>query len=106
MIAFGFLVLVACLFVWGLWARRRHGGEITSAYRTALAIASAGAATAITGSVLPVYVIVRRSMFGGTIGDNLPPGASEDLLLQLVTVGGIISVVVAVNRLVDHSKSE
>jgi hypothetical protein len=45
-------------------------------------------------------------MLGGTIGDNLPPGASEDLLLQLVTVGGIISVVVAVNRLIDHTKSD
>ena len=43
---------------------------------------------------------------GGTIGDNLPPGASEDLLLNLVTVGGFITVVVAVNRLIEHSKSE
>jgi hypothetical protein len=105
-IALAFLVLVIGLFAWGLWARRRHGREITSAYRTMLAILAGGTATAITGSVLPVYVIVRRSMLGGTIGDNLPPGASEDLLLQLVTVGGIITVVVALNRLVEHSKSD
>ena len=90
----------------GLWTRRRHGGEITSAYRTALAIVSAGATTTITASVLPVYVIVRRNMLGGTIGDNLPPAASEELLLNLVTCGGIVSVVVALNRLVEHSKSD
>jgi len=65
-----------------------------------------GAGTAIIGSVLPVYVIVRRGMLGGTIGDNLPPGASEDLLLQLVTIGGIISVVVAMNRLIEHIRDE
>ena len=106
MIALAFLVVVVGLFAWGVWARRRHGGEVTSTYRTTLAILAAGAGTAVTGSVLPVYVIVRRSFMGGSIGDNLPPGASEDLLLNLVTIGGFITVVVAVNRLIEHSRSE
>lgn len=106
MIALAFLVVVVGLFAWGVWARKRHRGEVTSTYRTTLAILAAGTGTAVTGVALPVYVIVRRSVMGGTIGDNLPPGASEDLLLNLVTVGGVITVVVAVNRLIDHSKSE
>jgi hypothetical protein len=105
-IALVFLVVVVGLFAWGLWERRRHGGAVTSAYRTTLAILAAGAGTAVMGSVLPLYVIVRRGIMGGTIGDNLPPGASEDLLLNLVTVGAFITVVVAVNRLIEHSKSE
>jgi hypothetical protein len=105
-IALAFLVLVVGLFAWGVWARRHHGGDVTSTYRTTLAILAAGAATAIIGSWLPVYVILRRSMLGGTTGENLPPGASEDLLLNLVTVGGIITIVAAVNRLIDHSKSD
>ena len=106
MIALAFLVVVTGLFVFGIWSRRRHGGAVTSAYRTTLAIVAVGASTAIVGSMLPAYVIVRRSVFGGTIGDNLPPGASEDLLLNLVTVGGAITIVVALNRLLDHIRSE
>ena len=106
MIALAFLILVVGLFAWGVWARRRRGSGVTSTYRTSLAILAAGAGTAIIGGLLPVYVILRRGINGGTIGDNLPPGASEDLLLNLVTVGGVITIVVAVNRLIDHTRSD
>jgi hypothetical protein len=71
-IAFAFLVVVIGLFVWGLWARSRSHGEVTRTYRTTLAILAAGAGTAIAGSVLPVYVIARHSIMGGTLPPRPP----------------------------------
>ena len=113
MIALAFLVLVIGLFIWGLWARKLGSLGAQAPWRSDHEHLSHHAGdpvcrrrTAITGALLPVYVIVRRFVLGGTMVDNLPPGASEDLLLNLVTVGGIITIVVAVNRLIEHSKSD
>ena len=106
MFPLAFLVVVILLFVGGVWARRRRGLEVSSAYRTDLALLAAGCATASVGVLVPAYVVVRRGIYGGAIGDNLPHGVSEDVLLNLVIVGGAITIVAAVNRYLDRIKTE
>jgi len=104
-LALAFLVVVAALFFGGLWARRRRGVPATSAFRTTLFILAAGTGTAIVGSAVPLYVILLRGVRGGSIEANLPPGISEDVLLNLVIVGAGITIVAAVGRYLDHLDS-
>ena len=102
MFALAVLIVVLILFGVGIWGRRRCGLAVTGAYCTDLAILVAGTATALVTMGAPTYVIVRRAIYGGSIGDNLPAGVSEDGLLSLVIIGGGIMVVAAVVRYVQH----
>jgi hypothetical protein len=104
--ALGLLVVVILLFAGGLWARRRCGLPITSAYRSDMAILAGGSGLALVGVIVPAYVIVKRAIYGGTIGDNLPAGVSEDTLLNLVVLDGIITIVAAVNRFLERIRTE
>jgi hypothetical protein len=104
--ALSLLAIIIVLFFGGLWARHRGGLEVTSAFRSDLALLAAGSGTALVGVLVPTYVIVRRAVYGGTISDNLPANVSEDTLLNLVIVGGVITIVAAVNRFLDRIKTE
>jgi hypothetical protein len=100
------LVVVVVLFFGGIWGRKRCGLEVSSAYRTDLAILVCGVGGALVTGIVPLWVIARRAIYGGTIGDNLPSGVSEDVLLGLVIAGAIITIVAAVNRYLDRIKTE
>lgn len=101
MFALVFVVVLVALFVAGIWGRRRCGLGVTGAYCTDLAILVSGVSTALVGTGAPTYVIVRRAIYGGSIGENLPAGVSEDGLLSLVIIGGSITIVAALVRYVQ-----
>jgi hypothetical protein len=101
-----FLAVVVVLFGGGIWFRRRCGLAVTSAFRSDLALLSAGFGTTFVGTLIPTYVIVHRGLYGGSIADNLPGGVSEDTLLNLVIVGGVITIVAGANRYLDRIKTE
>lgn len=95
------LLVMVAMVGGGLWGRRPCGLPITGAYCTDLTILAGGVSTALLSTGAPVYVIVRRAIYGGTIGDNLPAGVSEDGLLSLVIIGGGITIVAALVRYIQ-----
>lgn len=105
----GALVLAALIlatFGGSLWIRRRLGRSIDHAYCLKLSAISAGIGSSAVGVFYPlVYVLVSRGWTGGTIAANLPPGVTEDALLGLAVLGGVVIALGAVYGLLEYLRS-
>jgi len=65
-----------------------------------------GAATASVSVFYPfTYVLISQALYGGSIANNLPPGASEDVLVGAALLGAGIMLIGIVYAFLEHLKS-
>ena len=101
------VVILSCLiFVLGIWIRRRREQPSDHIYSLKLAGIAVGGASLFVGVLFPYfYVLLSRTMYGGTIASNMPPGASEDIFFGIATLGAGTMLIGVVYTFLEHVKS-